>query len=85
MATALQSPESVNAGAVVGRKKTTEKRVTSESRRHGVLVRLRGDVVERAKKVAALLGKSMAEYISDRMDPITQQDLEVEARKLTKK
>jgi hypothetical protein len=55
-----------------------------ESRRYGTLIRVDDDMVELAKKVAALRGVSMAEYISETMLPIVRRDLTKEVRKLSK-
>jgi Arc/MetJ family transcription regulator len=63
--------------ATVGRKR-------SESRRFNTLVRLDDDLVERAKKVAALKGTSLAEYFSDTLRPIVDRDLSREVKKLAK-
>lgn len=45
----------------------------SESRRHGVLVRLADDVVEDAKLVAALSKTNMAQHLSDTLRPILKK------------
>jgi hypothetical protein len=41
------------------------------------------DLVERAKKVAALKGVSLAEYFAAILAPIVTKDLSREAKKLT--
>jgi hypothetical protein len=57
----------------------------SESRRFDRLVRMDGELVDKAKKVAALKGMSLAEYFSTVMGPIVDRDLTREAKKITKK
>jgi hypothetical protein len=59
----------------VGRKK-------SESRRFNTLVRLDDDLVEKAKKVAALKGISLAEYFTAALRPIVDRDMAKEVKKL---
>jgi predicted DNA binding CopG/RHH family protein len=61
----------------VGRKK-------SESRKYNTLVRLDDEMVEKAKKVAALKGITLAEYFSDILRPVVNRDLTKEAKKLAK-
>jgi Arc/MetJ family transcription regulator len=56
----------------------------SESRRFNTLVRLDDDLVEKAKKVAALKGISLAEYFSDALRPIVDRDMTREIKKLAK-
>jgi predicted HicB family RNase H-like nuclease len=47
----------------------------SESRRYNTLVRLDDEMVVKARKVAALKGISVAQYISETMGPIVDRDL----------
>lgn len=54
----------------------------SESRRFNTLVRMDDELVERAKKVAALKGTSLAEYFGAVLTPIVAKDLAKEAKKL---
>lgn len=54
----------------------------SESRRYNTLVRLDDELAEKTKKVAALRGQSVAEYISDALWPIVNRDLVKEIKKL---
>jgi hypothetical protein len=56
-------------------------RKSSESRKHGTLVRLADDVVEDARVLGSMLGLSMAELISDEVRPIIKKRLEAEMRK----
>lgn len=56
----------------------------SESRRFNTLVRMDGELVDKAKKVAALKGISLAEYFSDTLAPIVDRDLAKEVRKLAR-
>jgi hypothetical protein len=56
----------------------------SESRRFNTLVRLDDELVETAKKVAALKGISLAEYFSDVLRPIVDRDLSREVKKLSR-
>ncbi len=57
----------------------------SESRKFNTLVRLDDDLVEKAKKVVALKGISLAEYFSDTLRPVVDRDLSKEVRKLASK
>lgn len=65
-------------GAVVVGKKR------SESRKFNTLVRMEDDLVEQAKKVAALRGVSLGVYFSDAMRAIVARDLAREVKKLSK-
>ncbi len=56
----------------------------SESRKFNTLVRLDDDLVEKAKKVVALKGISLAEYFTDTLRPVVDRDLVKEVRKLAK-
>jgi Arc/MetJ family transcription regulator len=56
----------------------------SESRRFNTLVRLDDDLVENAKKVAALKGVSVAEYFTAVLRPVVDRDLTREIQKLSK-
>jgi hypothetical protein len=56
----------------------------SESRRFNTLVRLDDGLVERAKKVAALRGITLGDYLTDTLRPIVDRDLSKEAKKLAK-
>ena len=59
-------------------------RKRSESRRFNTLVRMDDELVERAKKVAALKGISVAEYFSDTLRPIVDRDFAKEVKKLAR-
>lgn len=56
----------------------------SESRKFNTLVRLDDTLVEKAKKVAALRGISLAEYFSDTLRPIVDRDMSREVKKLAR-
>jgi predicted HicB family RNase H-like nuclease len=56
----------------------------SESRRFNTLVRLDDAVVEKAKKVAALKGISLAEFFSDILRPAVDREFAREVKKLTR-
>jgi hypothetical protein len=56
----------------------------SESRKMNTLVRLDDAVVEKGRKVAALKGVSLGDYISKTMRPIIDRDLAREVKKLSK-
>lgn len=60
-----------------------KKAKSSESRRFNTLVRMDDDLVDEARKVAALRGVSVAQYFLDLCKPLVKRDLEKEARKLT--
>jgi predicted HicB family RNase H-like nuclease len=60
-----------------------KKRKTSESRRFNTLVRMDTELVERARKVAALKGLSVAEYFAEVLRPIVDRDLAREVKKLS--
>lgn len=55
-----------------------------ESRRYNTLVRMDDDLVEKAKKVVALKGTSLAEYFSDVLKPIVDRDLKREVAKIAR-
>lgn len=56
----------------------------SESRRFNTLVRMDDELVEKAKKVAALKGISLAEFFSDALRPIVDREMAREVKKLVK-
>lgn len=54
----------------------------SESRRFNMLVRMDDEIIGKAKKVAALRGVSLAEYLAGILGPVVDRDLMREAKKL---
>lgn len=65
----------------VGTESVAKKR--SESRKFNSMVRMDDDLVEKAKKVAALRGISLGEYFASTLHPIVDRDLLREAKKLS--
>jgi predicted HicB family RNase H-like nuclease len=56
----------------------------SESRKFNTLVRFDDDLAAKARKVAALKGISLAEYLVDIVRPIVDRDMTKEIKKLSK-
>lgn len=54
----------------------------SESRRFNTLVRLDDELCEKARKLAALRGVSMAEMFTDMLRPLVDREWTKEVRKL---
>jgi predicted HicB family RNase H-like nuclease len=60
-----------------------KKQSGSEKRQFNTLVRMEDELAERAKKVAALKGVSLGQYVSDALLPIVERDLQREIKKLS--
>lgn len=56
----------------------------SEVRRFNTMVRMGDDVAEQCRKVAAVRGISVGEYVTDSMAPIVRADLAREAEKMAR-
>ena len=70
--------------ATAEQEQTTMARKKSEERRHTAMMRVDADTLERAKKAAALMGMSLADYASDVLRKASDRDIAREARKLAK-
>lgn len=57
---------------------------SSETRRHTGMMRVRPEVLAKAKKVASLMEVSLADYVSDALEKMVDRDMEREVKKLTK-
>jgi hypothetical protein len=74
----------LSTGVAVARKSTdrkVDKKPTSESRRHGTLVRIAEDVAADAKILASIEGTSMAQLMSELLRPILKKRLDDAYRK----
>lgn len=65
----------------VGRPKASKPEGEADARKFGTLVRLADDVAQVARELAPMVGKSMAELLSDTLRPILSKMREDEMRK----
>lgn len=70
--------------ATAEQEQTIMARKKSEERRHTAMMRVDAETLERAKKAAALMGMSLADYASDVLRKASDRDIAREARKLAK-
>lgn len=61
-----------------------KKPVKSETRKHTGMIRVGSAQLEKARLAASMMRMSLADYMTNMIDKYAQQDIEREAKKLTK-